>query len=121
MKRREQNSIQTIAVCGVIVVVCVIGRLFFGYGATTDKDGAAVVSDSVSVATESEQAEESTEQPKQSGATVWVCGGSASACYHKRSDCKGLDLCTTSVKEISLAEAQKNGRKPCGFCNGWKR
>jgi len=57
------------------------------------------------------QGETSSETPK-----VYICQGSKSACYHVRTDCNGLRRCSTQLKEITLEEAKKMGRRPCKVC-----
>lgn len=52
----------------------------------------------------------------QSG-SVLVCLGSSSYAYHK-GYCQGLKKCRASVETISLKEAEKMGRTPCGYCYG---
>lgn len=47
---------------------------------------------------------------------VYICQGSWSECYHKTKDCEGLERCTTNLREITLEEAKKMGRRPCGYC-----
>lgn len=47
---------------------------------------------------------------------VFICTGSMSYAYHFVRQCKGLAKCTRSVHEIPVSEAQKMGRKACGFC-----
>ena len=47
---------------------------------------------------------------------VYICQGSMSECYHKTKDCKGLERCSTDIKEITLEQAKKMGRRPCGYC-----
>jgi len=47
---------------------------------------------------------------------VYICDSPWAECYHRYSDCEGLELCNRSIKEITLNQAQKMGRRPCGFC-----
>ena len=47
---------------------------------------------------------------------VYICQGSKSVCYHVTPDCYGLRKCSTQLKEISLDEAKKMGRRPCKVC-----
>lgn len=49
---------------------------------------------------------------------VFICTGPQSECYHKSSDCRGLKKCSKSIKSVSLAEAKKMHRRPCGYCYG---
>lgn len=46
---------------------------------------------------------------------VYICTGSKAKVYHKYKDCRGLDRCSGSIKEISLDEAKKI-RRPCKIC-----
>jgi hypothetical protein len=52
----------------------------------------------------------------QSG-NVLVCLGSSSYAYHK-GYCQGLKKCRASIETVSVKEAEKMGRKPCGYCYG---
>ena len=47
---------------------------------------------------------------------VYICQGSRSECYHMQKDCKGLEYCTTNLKEVTIDQAKKMGRRPCKFC-----
>ena len=47
---------------------------------------------------------------------VFICTGSSSKCYHQSKLCKGLGSCKASIKEISLEDAEKMGRRPCKMC-----
>lgn len=46
---------------------------------------------------------------------VYICTGPKAKVYHKYKDCRGLDKCSGSIKEISLDEAKKI-RRPCKIC-----
>lgn len=48
-------------------------------------------------------------------ATVKICLSGSSYAYHAYV-CQGLRKCKVSVKEVSLQEAKKMGRKACGYC-----
>lgn len=47
---------------------------------------------------------------------VYICTGIQSKRYHKTEDCIGLSKCSRSIEEISIEEAEKLGRTPCGYC-----
>ena len=47
---------------------------------------------------------------------VYVCTGPMSQCYHRDSDCYGLENCSASVRAVSLQEARQMGRRPCKLC-----
>lgn len=47
---------------------------------------------------------------------VYVCTGPMSKCYHRHSDCYGLENCSASVRAVSLQDARQMGRRPCRFC-----
>ena len=51
------------------------------------------------------------EQPK-----VYVVMSNNAYAYHKSRSCKAVKKATHKVKEVTLEEAQKMGRKPCGMC-----
>ena len=47
---------------------------------------------------------------------VYICTGPQSKRYHKTSTCKGLKSCSKEIKKITLEEAKKLNRTPCGYC-----
>lgn len=47
---------------------------------------------------------------------VYICTGQYAKAYHRSSKCSGLGNCKANIKQISLAEAKKMGRTPCGKC-----
>ena len=51
-----------------------------------------------------------------SGPKVYICTGPQSKRYHKTKDCKGLQSCSESIKKVSIEEAERIGRTPCGYC-----
>lgn len=55
-------------------------------------------------------------QDQSKSSKVYVCMGSQSKRYHKTPQCMGLSKCSKEVKEITLEEAKKMGRTPCGYC-----
>jgi hypothetical protein len=44
---------------------------------------------------------------------VYLCEGPYSKVYHKSADCRGLSHCSTKIYKVTLAEAVKQGRRPC--------
>lgn len=52
----------------------------------------------------------------QDTAKVYVCTGSAAYAYHTHRDCRGLNRCTATIRQITVKEAKKQGRKFCGYC-----
>ena len=51
-----------------------------------------------------------------SDSKVFICTGPKSECYHKTRSCRGLKSCSKEIKEVTLAEAKRMNRRPCGFC-----
>lgn len=47
---------------------------------------------------------------------VYVCSGPMAKRYHARRDCKGLRKCSRGVREITIYEAQEEGKTPCRWC-----
>ena len=47
---------------------------------------------------------------------VYICTGSSSKRYHSRKDCRGLSNCGGTIKEITMEQAEKQGRTPCKIC-----
>ncbi len=47
---------------------------------------------------------------------VYVCDGPKSIAYHSTRNCNGLNNCSTSIREITLSEANKIGRRACRIC-----
>ena len=47
---------------------------------------------------------------------VYICTGPKSECYHKTKTCRGLNRCSGQVKQVSLQEAEKMGRRKCKVC-----
>ena len=48
---------------------------------------------------------------------AYVCQGSNSYAYHASNQCDGLTFCTTDTKQMTEAQAQKLGRRPCKRCH----
>ncbi len=44
---------------------------------------------------------------------VYICQGPRSKVYHRSQNCKGLSNCSTSLKEITVSEAEDMGRRAC--------
>lgn len=57
-----------------------------------------------------------TSLPNSNSAKVWVCTGGSSKRYHLTSKCKGLNSCRGDIKEITLEEAEDQGKTPCRIC-----
>lgn len=47
---------------------------------------------------------------------VYICTGPKSTVYHKTDKCRGLKNCSTSVKKVTVQEAEKMGRRACKIC-----
>lgn len=50
------------------------------------------------------------------GNKVAICTGPKAVKYHSKSDCRGLNRCSGSIRWITLEEAQKRHYKPCKIC-----
>lgn len=46
---------------------------------------------------------------------VYICQSSGSKTYHNKM-CSGLSKCTKGIKQLSSYEAQKMGKRECGYC-----
>ena len=46
---------------------------------------------------------------------VLICKSGTAYAYHKGM-CRGLKECTHTIGEVSLAEALRQSRTPCGYC-----
>lgn len=47
--------------------------------------------------------------------TVYLCMGPMSKAYHLNPNCRGLDRCSTEIKEVSESQAISMGRHLCGY------
>lgn len=47
---------------------------------------------------------------------VYICKGPESYRYHSRSNCRGLNNCTTEVYSVSIAHAKRINRTACKIC-----
>lgn len=47
---------------------------------------------------------------------VWICTGAYATKYHCDRDCKGLNMCGSTIKQIPLEEAEAQGRTECQWC-----
>ena len=47
---------------------------------------------------------------------VWICASSSAYAYHSNPNCSGLSKCTKGIKQISISEAVRLGRRPCKIC-----
>lgn len=50
------------------------------------------------------------------GKTVYICNGPKSIAYHSTRNCNGLNNCSTTIREITISEANKIGRRACRIC-----
>lgn len=48
---------------------------------------------------------------------VYICNGPKSIAYHSRSNCSGLNNCSTEISEIDLSKAQNMGRRAFKKCH----
>lgn len=46
---------------------------------------------------------------------VYICQSTGSKTYHNKM-CSGLSKCTKGIKQLSSYEAQKMGKRECGYC-----
>jgi hypothetical protein len=49
-------------------------------------------------------------------ATVYICTGPSSKCYHKTDKCKGISRCSKEIIEVKQSYAESKGRTPCKMC-----
>lgn len=47
---------------------------------------------------------------------VYICTGKSATTYHKVKNCTGLSSCKSSIKEVTIKEAQAMNRRPCKIC-----
>jgi len=47
--------------------------------------------------------------------TVTICLSEDAYAYHDH-QCMGLDQCDGGTEEVTVEEAENDGRTPCGFC-----
>ena len=47
---------------------------------------------------------------------VYVCSGSSAKRYHSVEDCKGLSRCSGEIVEMTVEEAEEDGKTPCRMC-----
>jgi hypothetical protein len=48
--------------------------------------------------------------------SVYICTGQYAKAYHKSRNCRGLGNCRGDIKQVSIEEAKRMGRTPCGYC-----
>lgn len=48
--------------------------------------------------------------------SVYICTGSGAYSYHNNRNCRGLNNCGGSIKQVTVSYAQSIGRKPCRIC-----
>lgn len=51
------------------------------------------------------------------GDQVYVCSGPKAKRYHSDSGCKGLSRCSGEILEMSIKDAEEEGRTPCMLCH----
>ena len=49
---------------------------------------------------------------------VYVVMSTTAHVYHSSKDCKGLQNATHKIKQVTVEEAKKMGRRPCKICYG---
>lgn len=49
---------------------------------------------------------------------VYVVMSNTAQVYHSNKNCSGLKSATHTIKEVSIEEAKKMGRRPCKICYG---
>lgn len=49
---------------------------------------------------------------------VYVVMSNTAHVYHSNRDCKGLQNATHKIKQVTVEEAKKMGRRPCKICYG---
>ena len=48
---------------------------------------------------------------------VYICTGQYAKAYHRNKNCSGLGNCKGEIKQVSLEDAKRKGRTPCGkYC-----
>ncbi|MDO9152951.1 MAG: hypothetical protein Q7U47_04460 [Paludibacter sp.] len=47
---------------------------------------------------------------------VYVCTSIASKRYHKSTECEGMQACKAIMRIVTLDDAKRFGKTPCGFC-----
>lgn len=53
---------------------------------------------------------------QQASGNVYICTGGSSKKYHSTPDCRGLNNCQGSIRQISLQKAKEMGRTACKIC-----
>ncbi|MBK8473510.1 MAG: hypothetical protein IPL33_15940 [Sphingobacteriales bacterium] len=52
--------------------------------------------------------------PASASPMVYICQSRSAYAYHNMR--RGLKNCRHSVEKVSLAEAERLGKRPCGYC-----
>lgn len=47
---------------------------------------------------------------------VYVCTGGSARRYHNEPDCRGLSRCRGDIEEMSVEDAESEGKTPCRIC-----
>lgn len=56
------------------------------------------------------------QQKEKTAGMVYICTGSNAKKYHCDVDCRGLNNCQGSIRQISLQKAREMGRTACKIC-----
>lgn len=51
-----------------------------------------------------------------SEATVYICVSENSKRYHCNRNCRGLNNCEHTIREVTVSKAKSLGRTPCKVC-----
>jgi len=51
-----------------------------------------------------------------SSSSVYICTGPKAKVYHSVSTCRGMSRCSGNIVRVSLAKAEKMGRRECKIC-----
>jgi len=54
--------------------------------------------------------------PEKSSSNVYICTGQKATVYHSSSICRGMNRCSGNIAAVSLAKAEKMGRRGCKIC-----
>lgn len=47
---------------------------------------------------------------------IYVCSGHSAKRYHSVGNCKGISRCSGKVLEMTIEEAEDEGKTPCKMC-----
>lgn len=54
--------------------------------------------------------------PENSASNVYICTGPKAKVYHSSSTCRGMNNCGGNIIAVTLARAEKMGRRECKIC-----